>query len=449
MKFVLFMIGLMFLVYFVSLNYNYMFIQNMIFLLILIFIMSFNMSDLFYLGLFNGLMGMDEVSYGLIMLTMYIVALMILASSMLFLTNYYSNFFLLMLILLMLFLTMTFFSMSYIYFYFFFECSLIPTLILILGWGNQLERTQAGYYMIMYTLFSSLPLLLGLLNYNSMYGCMMMDMMGGISADITGLFNYLIFMMAFFVKLPLYMVHLWLPKAHVEAPISGSMILAGVMLKLGGYGMFRIVNSLTLLMIEYNWFFSLFSLMGSLIVSLMCLRQVDLKVLVAYSSVVHMGIMIGGLLSMSMTGMKGGYLMMISHGLCSSGMFCLVNIMYERSMSRSFFINSGMINLFPSMSLWWFLICSSNMSAPPSLNLLSELMMMMGLINLSVMFVYLLGFLLLLGVIYSLMLYSLTQHGQAYSMSFVYSGFYSSEFFLIIMHWLPLNLIILKVDLFV
>nr|YP_010531146.1 NADH dehydrogenase subunit 4 [Athalia birmanica]UXW93368.1 NADH dehydrogenase subunit 4 [Athalia birmanica] len=397
----------------------------------------------------SSFLGCDLMSFGLIFLTFWIIFLMFLASQKIYSENLFSTYFMLVNFLLMFFLFLTFSVTNLFLFYLFFECSLIPILCLILGWGSQFDRVQSAIYLFFYTLFASLPFLFCLI-YIFLMKFSLNFLVFSLNMNYTfNFFIYFFMVLAFLVKIPMFLVHLWLPKAHVEAPIAGSMILAGVTLKLGGYGLMRSMNLLFFLNIKFNFFFIILSLVGALVVSLICLVQVDLKSLVAYSSVVHMGLLLGGVFTLTNWGVMGAYLLMISHGLCSSGLFCLINIVYERMSSRSIIINKGLINFMPSMTLWWFLLCSSNMAAPPSLNLLGEIFLLNSLVmwfkNLSVL-LFLLSF---FSAVYSIYLYSFSQHGALNLGYFSFSQPSLREYLLLGMHWVPLNLLILNCEIFI
>nr|YP_009003915.1 NADH dehydrogenase subunit 4 [Humphaplotropis culaishanensis (nomen nudum)]AHI51872.1 NADH dehydrogenase subunit 4 [Humphaplotropis culaishanensis (nomen nudum)] len=390
--------------------------------------------------------GIDYFSFGLILLSFWVCSLMITASGSIYLSSYHSSVFVFMVLFLMIMLYCSFSSLSLLSFYIFFEASLVPTLLLILGWGYQPERLQAGIYLIFYTLVASLPLLLVLFSVydcsHTLYFPLLMDF-----GSFYFLF-YLFIILAFLIKMPMFLVHLWLPKAHVEAPISGSMILAGVLLKLGGYGIFRVMKIISFLGLKFNYFWLALGLSGGVVVSFICFRQVDLKSLIAYSSVAHMSMVIGGLMTMNWWGCMGSLCLMIGHGLCSSGLFCLSNIIYERLGSRSLLINKGMINLMPSMALWWFLLSSSNMAAPPSLNLLGELGLLNSIISWSSLSFLTLMFLSFFSAVYTLYMYSYSQHGSYYAGVYTCSLGYIREYHLLLLHWFPLNVLCLKGEYF-
>nr|ALO76870.1 NADH deshydrogenase subunit 4 [Ischnomera caerulea] len=391
-------------------------------------------------------LGLDLLSYLMVVLSFWICALMLMASEKIYMKSNWGSLYLLVMLILMGSLYLTFCSLNFFIFYLFFEVSLIPTLILILGWGYQPERLQAGVYLLFYTMVASLPMMISLFYCYKVNYSLVFYFLGYF---FNSFFVFTCMSMVFLVKIPMFMVHLWLPKAHVEAPVAGSMILAGIMLKLGGYGLIRVMMMFMKMNLMLGIFFISLSLLGGLIISLVCIRQSDMKSLIAYSSVAHMGLALSGIFTLNFWGLSGALVMMVAHGLCSSGLFCLANISYERLMSRSLYLNKGLINLLPSLALWWFFLVSSNMAAPPSLNLLGEIMLINSILcfsNWNMLFLSLISF---FSAAYSLYLYSFSQHGEIYVGSYSYFVNNIREFLLLILHWLPLNFLILKGDVLV
>nr|YP_010035830.1 NADH dehydrogenase subunit 4 [Brontispa longissima]QQQ89068.1 NADH dehydrogenase subunit 4 [Brontispa longissima]UAJ48101.1 NADH dehydrogenase subunit 4 [Brontispa longissima]URQ17584.1 NADH dehydrogenase subunit 4 [Brontispa longissima] len=406
-------------------------------------LLSCNFSYLWIGVSFN--FGVDCLSYCLIILSIWVSGLMIIASTKISVDKKYPGVFSLSLLFLLLSLVFVFCSLNLMLFYIFFEISLIPLLFIILGWGYQPERLLAGMYLMFYTLLFSLPMMVALF-YIYFQGFSLMIFNLGI---VESGFMYMLIVFVFLVKMPMFMIHLWLPKAHVEAPVAGSMILAGVMLKLGGYGLIRFLKLFMYFNYKINMVILTFSIMGGVIISVLCMFQVDMKSLIAYSSVSHMSLVLGGILTFNSLGFLGGFIMMIAHGLCSSGLFVLANIYYERFNSRSMYMLKGLINLFPGMCFWMFMLCISNMAAPPSLNLVGEIILLGSLISYNYMYMIPLSFLSFMGACYSIYLFSYSQHGKLYSNSFSCFSSKCQEYMLLFLHWFPLNVMILFSDMFV
>uniref|UniRef100_UPI0030FEFA20 NADH dehydrogenase subunit 4 n=1 Tax=Synergus nanlingensis TaxID=3135082 RepID=UPI0030FEFA20 len=410
--------------------------QNILFLMFMMFLV-FNNMFFFSLKIIMGLF-IDYYSFYLILLVLWIIGLMIMSMVKL----NYEKLYILNIMFLMMMLLLMFMSINYFLFYFFFEVSMIPTLILIIGWGFQFERIEAGFYMFIYTLLASLPMVMIFMKINMSLNTLDMIIMMNMNL-VNNLYMYIYLLLAFLIKLPMFFFHLWLPKAHVEAPISGYNILACVMLKLGGYGILRIMLIMEEICLIYNYLIMSFSLIGSLYISFICLKQIDMKMLIAYSSVVHMGLMIVSLMTLNMWGYMGSLIMMISHGLCSSGLFCLVNMNYERLKSRSMFLNKGMMNIMPSICLFWFLMSIFNMASPPSLNLFGEIIMMNSILMWSNMFMFILMILSFMSVLYMMLFYSSIQHGFIFMNLNNFMFINKREFLLMILHLIPLLILIL------
>nr|YP_010393297.1 NADH dehydrogenase subunit 4 [Syngnathus auliscus]UPX89472.1 NADH dehydrogenase subunit 4 [Syngnathus auliscus] len=401
----------------------------------------------------NTLMATDPLSTPLLILSCWLLPLMILASQ-----NHTANepinrqrTYIMLLTSLQVFLIMAFSATELILFYVMFEATLIPTLLIITRWGNQAERLNAGIYFLFYTLAGSLPLLVALL--------MLQDNIGTLSLltmQYSNFINLSTFgdklwwagcLMAFLVKMPLYGVHLWLPKAHVEAPIAGSMVLAAVLLKLGGYGMMRVMTNLEPLNKELSYPFIILALWGVIMTGSICLRQTDLKSLIAYSSVSHMGLVAAGILIQTPWGFTGALILMIAHGLTSSALFCLANTSYERTHSRTMLLARGLQMVLPLMATWWFIASLANLALPPLPNLMGELIIISSLFNWSMWTIAITGTGTLITAGYSLYLFLMTQRGPLTNHLVLMEPSHSREHLLITLHLIPLVLLIFKPEL--
>lgn len=226
------------------------------------------------------------------------------------------------------------------------------------------------------------------------------------------------------------------------------MILAGILLKLGGYGFYRVIYICKRSLKVYGGYIFGLRILGMMYVGFMCCRLNDLKALVAYSSVAHIALVISGVFRIYIWGYVGGLIIIIRHGLASSGLFCVVNIYYERRGSRSIFLNKGILLVFPIITLLVFILRAANIAAPPTINLASENFLIVRILKFDKIILLVFPLASYLGAVFTLFIFSYSQHGK------IYRGYYSlmstsfREIHLLSLHIIPINIMILKPEYF-
>jgi len=247
-----------------------------------------------------------------------------------------------------------------------------------MGWGYQLERIQATFYLVLYTVVGSLPLLFTLACFWGNRDWVIFIFFSSKQTSLS-LWLLLFVIFRFFIKLPSYGFHLWLPKAHVEAPVSGSIVLAAILLKIRFYGLFRVIHLFRDVVFKVGGILARFLFVGAFLSSVIALNQRDIKCLVAYSSIRHIGSMLGAFFSIFTVAIKGAFIIAIAHGFCSSALFFLVNIYYEQNNSRQIILSGGQ-NSIRIFSIWWILFLIVNFAAPPFLRVFGEILIVVQVV---------------------------------------------------------------------
>lgn len=338
-----------------------------------------------------------------------------------FLQNKSSKLLIFLLLILFLSLQLFFFVRKILFLYVIFELSVLPIFGIIIGWGYQRERLNASLSLIFYTLSASMPflaILLWALSYNY---CDNLNCFRSIShINYSSLSALVVFClsMAFAVKLPMFGVHIWLPKAHVEAPVFGSIILASILLKLGSYGLW-LFTPLFHFLGNANILVSI-RMIGAAVIRATCLRLRDIKIIIAYSSVSHMGLVLIALFIIQPLSNYGGLLIMLAHGVRSSAIFLFSYYLYQINFSRRIILKKGVLVWSGTLPLLWFLILIINMAAPPTFNLISEILIISSIVGMRVHNILPLTFIIILSTAYSLIMFSSTMQGRTVAVINVY-----------------------------
>jgi len=304
-------------------------------------------------------------------------------------------------------------ALDMVLFYIFFEGVLIPMFLIIGVWGGQ-RRVYAAFKFFLYTLTGSVLMLLAIIAIYLQTG----------STDIPTLLNtalprdmqlwlWLAFFVSFAVKIPMWPVHTWLPDAHVEAPTAGSVILAGVLLKMGGYGFLRF--SLPMMPLASDFFTPLvftLSIIAVIYTSLVALAQLDMKKLIAYSSVAHMGFVTLGIFAVNTQGVQGAIYQMLSHGIVSAALFLCVGVVYDRMHTREIERYGGLVERMPVYAVTFMLFMLASVGLPGTSGFIGEFLVLVGLFKVSTWVAFLAATGVVLGAAYMLWLYRRVIFGQ-------------------------------------
>ena len=359
----------------------------------------------------NYYVGVDGVSIPLILLTTFLVPICLLCS-----INSIQNRakeFVIYFLLLESFIIGVFVSIDLVIFYVFFEAVLIPMFLIIGIWGGE-NRLYATFKFFLYTLAGSVLMLLAIIYIISKVKSGNIELISDFTFDQQiELVLFLCFFASFAVKVPMFPFHTWLPDAHVQAPTSGSVILAGVLLKLGAYGFIR----LSLPFFEYASIYfqpMIFALSCVAIVytSIVALRQLDMKKMIAYSSVAHMGFVTIGIFTLTQDGINGAYFQMISHGIVSAALFLIVGVVYERHHTRMISDYSGVTNVMPKYSFFFMVFMLSSVGLPGTSGFVGEFLVIMSTISVSVYLTFFTAIGVILGASYMLLLYKNINFGD-------------------------------------
>ena len=327
---------------------------------------------------FDFYLGLDGLSIYFVILTTIIIPISLLSNWTSISENIRS--FVIIILLLETLLLAVFLVLDILLFYIFFE-SILPPLFILIGLFGSSNRVRASFYLFLYTLLGSLFLLLSILTMSSIMGTTDFDALSKTNFKyFTQLFLFYGIFIAFAVKTPTIFLNTWLLKAHVESPLAGSIILAGIVLKLSLYGILRLILPLLpKASLDYTYVVYLIGVITIIYASFSTLRTIDIKELIAYSSVSHAAVYLMGVFSNTIQGIEGAITLGLAHGFVSSGLFiCAGGVLYDRSSTRLITYYRGIAQIMPLFSILFFMLCLGNCGVPLTLNFLGEFMSLYG-----------------------------------------------------------------------
>jgi NADH-ubiquinone oxidoreductase chain 4 len=329
-------------------------------------------------GSFDFYLGLDGLSIYFVLLTTIITPIALLSNWTSINQNVRS--YVVIILLLETLLLAVFLVLDILLFYIFFE-SILPPLFILIGLFGSSNKVRASFYLFLYTLLGSLFLLLSILTMSSIMGTTDFDALYKTNFNYsTQLFLFYGIFIAFAVKTPTIFLNTWLLKAHVESPLGGSILLAAIVLKLSLYGIFRLILPLLpKASLDYTYIIYLIGVITIIYASLSTLRTIDVKELIAYSSVSHAAVYLIGVFSNTIQGIEGGIALGLAHGFVSSGLFiCAGGVLYDRSATRLISFYKGMAQVMPLFSILFFILSLGNCGVPLTLNFVGEFMSLYG-----------------------------------------------------------------------
>nr|YP_010262633.1 NADH dehydrogenase subunit 4 [Gyalideopsis ozarkensis]UIX51996.1 NADH dehydrogenase subunit 4 [Gyalideopsis ozarkensis] len=373
------------------------------------------------INILNIYLGLDGLSVYFVLLTTMIIPISIL-SNWSSITHDEKSFFIIILLLETLLITV-FLVLDILLFYVFFE-SILPPLFVLIGLYGSSNKIRASFYLFLYTLLGSLFLLLSILTMSTIMGTTNLDTLYKTNFNFsTQLFLFYGIFIAFAVKTPTIFLNTWLLKAHVESPLSGSIILAAIVLKLSLYGILRLILPiLPKASINYTYVIFLIGVVTIIYASFSTLRTIDVKELIAYSSVSHAAVYLIGVFSNTSIGIEGSILLGLAHGFVSSGLFiCAGGILYDRSSTRVITYYRGVTQIMPVFSILFFILCLGNCGVPLTLNFLGEFMSLYGAFERMPVLAVLASLSIIFSAAYTIYMFNRIAFGGSYSKYFEFN----------------------------